>query len=486
MKSSISITAGETSSSSSATNSLVPVTASQYSFSSGISNMSLQTAMNLLDIEFPIFEEATQTAAHFLNIPICIIGIPNGKSLVLKAAAGLSQLGLMNPLARTRRLSLEDKLANHVLQQRQRLILPKVADREPFNQSFLVREYGIRAYLGVPLLTADGNCLGCLAAMDVAPHNFSANEVAFIELLARWTISEYERYILAQNLVEPASIVEAASETAATEKALLDTVRLTLMSQLTQDMRNPLTTITGMASILSREIYGSLTPKQREYAGIVHSSSQSLLEMANDVLDLSSLATSTQPLQATSVDLEMLGRHIQKNLSLIATENNQEIHFTVEPSSRLWTLDKTVVIHLLNHLTYSIVKLSGEGGTIRIHASEREQHLSIAVWHSHPWLGEGIPTAVRELSQSLSESGKEAEILSQILARVTGHAGPVQLKSNRNDAENSDVQDNMVLKTRETLSLLLSRHLVERHGGTLELQGTADSGQRFLITLPSA
>jgi signal transduction histidine kinase len=46
------------------------------------------------------------------------------------------------------------------------------------------------------------------------------------------------------------------------------------MSQLTQDMRNPLTTITGMASMLSREIYGTLTPKQREYADIVHTSSK--------------------------------------------------------------------------------------------------------------------------------------------------------------------------------------------------------------------
>ncbi len=486
-KSSISIKAEKRTYPLSMTHSPVPVTGSSSSFVSGISTMPLHAAINLLDIEFPVFEEATQTAAHFLNVPVCMMGIPNGSSLILKAATGLSQLGLMNPLARTRRLSLEDKLANYVLQQKQRLTLPKVVDCEPFTQSSLVQEYGIQAYLGVPLLTTDGNCLGCLAVMDVEPHDFAASEVAFIELLARWSVSEYERYLLTQALTASASSVRVSTEAAAAEKALLDTVRLTLMSQLTQEMRNPLTTITGMASILSREIYGSLTPKQREYAAIVHSSSQTLLEMANDVLELSSLATSEQPLYPTSVDLEMLGQHVQKNLTAIAVENNQEIRFTVEPSSRLWTLDKTIVLHLLHHLTYSIVKFSGEGGTIRIHASERDQHLNIAVWHSHPWLGEGIPSAAQELSQSLNEPEKEAEILSRILDRVTGHGGPQQPKANNDGSQASqDAPDSVMLKTRETLSLLLSHHLVERHGGTLELQGNADSGQRFLIVLPSA
>lgn len=466
------------------TKSLVSITADQYSFASGTSNMSQRTAIDLLDIEFPIFEEATQTASQFLNAPICMIGIPNGSSLVLKAALGLSRLGLMNPLARTRRLPLTDKLANHVLQQRQCLVLPNIAQHEPFTHSCLVQEYGIKAYLGVPLLTAEGDCLGCLAVMDVEPHDFSAEAIALIELLARWSVSEYERYVLAQKLAEPALANGVSGVTATGEKAVLDTVRMTLMSQLTQEMRNPLTTITGMASILSREIYGTLTPKQRKYAEIVSSSSQVLLEMANDVLELSSLGTVSQPLNPTSVDIEMLGQHLQKNLAPIAAENNQEIRCTVEPSSRLWTLDKDIVRNLLSHLLYSVIRLSGEGGTIRMHASEREKSLNVTVWHAHPWLGEGLPATVQELIQQLEEPGQEAEILSRILARVTGQAGLAKLKTSHEESE--DAPNNSAVKARETLSLLLSSHLVERHGGTLNLQGNSDSGHRLLVVLPSA
>ena len=467
-------------------NALVSKTTHQDSFASWMPNRPQQMAVNLLDIEFPIFEEATQTASRFLNAPICIVGIPSEETLTLKAAIGLSQLGLMNPLARTRRLPLNDKLAHYVLQTQQPLVLPKIADHEPFAQSCLVQAYGIEAYLGVPLITTDGSCLGCLSVMDTAPHDFSSDAIAFIELLARWSVSEYERYILSEKLVAPELMTKNSLEVITPgQKTILDTVRLTLMSQLTQEMRNPLTTITGMANILSREIYGSLTPKQRKYAEIVHNSSQTLLGMANDVLELSSLGTSLQPLNFASVDLEMLGQYVQRNLASIADENNQEISFTVEPSSRLWKLDKDLVRHLLQHLIYSVVKLSGEGGTIRIHASERDECLNITVWHSHPWLGEGLPTAVRELSQFLNEPDQEVELLLAILARVTGHteSKPIHPSQDENDTSEG-LQETMVLKARETLSLLLSRQLIEHHGGTLNVQSNSGSGDRFLVVLP--
>ena len=226
----------------------------------------------LIDTAFPLFEEATQTASRFLGIPICFVGIIGQDALILKAAVGLSRLGLMNPLARTRRLPIDDSLVKTVLERKRSLVLPHISDRDPAAQSALVQEYGIQSYLGIPLLTAEGECLGLLAATGVKPWEFTAEAIAFMELLARWSVSEYERQQLCEMLV--ASPEPRPMSAPANKEGLLDTVRLTLMSQLTQDMRNPLTTITGMANMLSREIYGTLTPKQREYADIVRDSSK--------------------------------------------------------------------------------------------------------------------------------------------------------------------------------------------------------------------
>jgi len=436
-------------------------------------------AANLLETEFPLFEEATQTAAHFLKVPICMLGIPHGNALVLKAAVGLSQLGLMNPLARTRRLPLDDELAHPVLHQQRRLVLPHIT-QEPFTQSGLVQAYGIQSYIGVPLLTADGTCLGLLAAMDIAPGEFSTEAIAFMELLARWSVSEYERAQLSEQLSEATPPV-AIAPPAESATSLLDTVRLTLMSQLTQDMRNPLTTITGMASMLSREIYGPLTPKQREYAEIVRNSSQMLLEVATEVLEISGLDNNVQPLRPTSVDFEMIGQQVCKGLASVAQKYHQEIQLTVEPGSRLWTLDRDVVRHLLYHLTFSVIHLAKESGTVRIHGSERDHCLTIAVWVSHPWLGEGLPNGVVSLYQRLSNPVEEAEVLSMLLAQAIGQAeapAPAPLDA----SENGSVETTG--RSREILSLLLSRHLIARHGGNLTLQGNPDSGYRFLISLP--
>ncbi|MEM6835830.1 MAG: GAF domain-containing sensor histidine kinase [Cyanobacteria bacterium P01_C01_bin.120] len=440
-----------------------------------------QSAFTLADIEFPLFEEATQTAARFLGIPISFIGAISQEALSLRAAVGLSHLGLMNPLARTRRLPLLDSLVKTVLSAQRSLVLPNIAADSPYAQSYLSSEYGIRSYIGIPLLTAEGRCLGLLAAMDLKPRTFSEDAIAFMELLARWSVSEFERYQLVSVLNDPAAPHNAINSSAPQEGYLLDTVRLTLMSQLAQDMRNPLTTITGMASVLSREIYGALTPKQREYTDIVHTSSQHLLAIANEVLELSSLDAQMQPLHPTSVDVEVIGQHVECMLNSQLAQKSQEIRFTVEPGSRLWTLDRDVVKYLLYHLLFSIIQLSGEGGILQIHSAERNNSLQIGIKMSHPWLGDGIPQAVTSLHKRLESTDKELEMLARLLARASGRED-LTAKAAKSDSHFQT--KNEILRSRETLSLLLGRHLIERHGGSLALTGTQESGHRFTIMLP--
>ncbi|MGF1457630.1 MAG: histidine kinase dimerization/phospho-acceptor domain-containing protein [Leptolyngbyaceae cyanobacterium] len=436
-----------------------------------------------MEIEFPLFEEATQTAARFLDIPVSFVGISAPDSLILKAAVGLSQLGLMNPLARTRRLSLQDNLVKAILSSQRSLVLADISEGSEYATSCLVSEYGIRSYLGIPLLTAKGECIGILAAMDTQPRTFSPEAIAFMELLARWGVSEYERHQLELTLAN-AAVAKSASlvaQASVNDDSLLDTVRLTLMSQLTQDMRNPLTTITGMANMLSREIYGSLTPKQREYADIVHTSSQYLLNLANEVLELSGMDARMQPLQPTSVDIDMVGQHVERMLEPLLNEKNQEIRMTVEPGSRLWTLDRDVVRYLMYHLLFSIVRLSGEGGTLQIHSAERNKSLNMSVKLSHPWLGDGLPQSVVSLYERLTHPDDEVDLLMHLLARVTGRNDTIpQSQESPREFQTSPE----ILQSRETLALLLSRHLIERHGGSLDLQGSAELGYRFLIVLP--
>jgi signal transduction histidine kinase len=396
-----------------------------------------------------VFEEATQMVSRFLNIPICILGWVNGEVLQFQSAVGLSHLGFMNPLARSRQLPLADPLMGLIWQSQRPLTLPDTSTDARVAASTLVQEYGVQTYLGVPLMTAQGQCLGLLMAMDTTPKNFSEEAIAFVEMAARWIMSEYERHNVAP--------ISPHSPTSSTASAL-DMVRLNLIGQLTEELRNPLTSITGMAGMLSREIYGPLTPKQQEYTEIVHQSSQQLLEMVDEIVDLSSLQAPGRSLNATSVDVEMLAQQVLSSLTALAKHHGKTLALTIAPGSRLWTLDKTLLKQVLYHLIFCAVNGAGEGGTVKIHASRQNQALKLAVWLSHPWLGEGLPGAVSTLAPHLNSPAD--------LSPTAGNSAKAPL-------------------SREVLALLLSRHLVEAHGGTLTLQGNEEAGYRLIGVLPA-
>ncbi|MDA0268452.1 MAG: GAF domain-containing sensor histidine kinase [Cyanobacteria bacterium] len=410
---------------------------------------------NLLAPEIlAVFEEATQMVSRFLNIPISMLGWVNGEMLQFQAAVGLSHLGFMNPLARSRQLALADPLMSLVWQQRQPLAIRDISADARATASVLVQQYGIQTYIGVPLITTQGRYMGLLMAMDTTPREFSGEAIAFMEMAARWSMSEYERYSLAQ--YPPQNMAPIATPPQSSPSVSpLDLVRLHLIGQLTEELRNPLTSITGMAGMLNREIYGPLTPKQQEYTEIVHQSSQQLLEMVDEIIELGAFHAPGQSLTATSVDVDMLSQQVLGSLTALAKHHGKTLAFTIEPGSRLWTLDKTVFKQVLYQLIFCVINGPGEGGVVKIHASRQNQALKLAVWLSHPWLGEGLPSAASTLAPCL-----------------------------RGDINRSDLSA-AESPSREVLALLLSRHLIDAHGGTLTLQGNEEAGYRLIMLLPT-
>lgn len=131
--------------------------------------------LGLLEAEtIPVFEAATQTTADFLEVPICILGFIDQNCHWFKSAVGLSRLGLMNQLAATRSLPKAESFCTHVVESQQVLVISDALN-EPVAKSVLVERYGIRAYLGVPLMFS-GVCLGTIAVMDLQPRTFTSRD----------------------------------------------------------------------------------------------------------------------------------------------------------------------------------------------------------------------------------------------------------------------------------------------------------------------
>lgn len=442
----------------------------------------LQSLQLLEATNVAVFDEATETACRFLDVPICILSITDATTEYFKAASGLSQLGLTNPLVKARQLDLAESLSASVVENSQVLVLHDIQDQPAIAASRLVQEYGIRSFASVPLITALGDCIGSLTVMDFQIHNYSHQAIAFLEMTARWSLSEYERTLLhcqqTTTVTQSAKAMEAMPAATGQHQPLqsmIDSVRLQLIGQLTQDLRSPLTSVMGMASMLSREIYGPLTDKQREYTEIVRTSSQSLMALVEEIIELGDLDDSQQQLDATLVDIEMLGQQVLKTLEPVAQKREQALNLTVEPGPRSWVLDKTKAKQLLYHLVFSVIQMAGESSTVRVHASRRNKQLKWSVWLSNPWLGEGLPQSAMKLCQMLdcyTQGGFQARIVGEQLHTAdlpANNPGPGQLP---------------LTYSREVLGLLLSRHLTEIHGGQLTIQGSLEAGYRFVVSLP--
>lgn len=451
-------------------------------------------ALNLLGTEaVPIFDEATQTVSRLLNMPISIFSTLDAETQRFKSVVGLSSLGLMNKLASARCLPRQESFCTHVIDSGKTLALEDAAAHPAFSNSLLVQRYGIQSYLGVPLMTAEGCCIGTLSVMDLLPHPFSQQEIAFLELTARWAMSEFEsqrtlRALEAGSHPLQSAIAPTADDNGTVVNPLLskiNQIRFDLIVQLTQDLRNPLTSITGMANMLSREIYGPLSEKQQEYANIVLSSSQQLLTMVDEIVEVGDIKEDSYQLKLAQVDIEMVGQQALAALQPLTKQQELEVKLTVEPGSRIWTLDTRVIKQMIYHLVFSIIKMSTAGSTIRIHFSRKDNSLNLSLWVSNPWLGEDLPQAVINWEKNnLSAVCSPVSAVSVAQTKGSPIDSSIALASESGEVFAALATAQKVDASRQELGLLLSRHLTEMHRGQASVQGSAANGYRYIISLP--
>jgi signal transduction histidine kinase len=445
--------------------------------SSRLEQARLQTLAEwgLLETEsVPVFEEATQTAAHFLDASICVLGVLDRDRLWYKSAVGLSRLGLMNSLAATRQLERHESFCAQVVSTQQVLAIADAAAHPTFSELTLVQRYGVRAYLGAPLITSDGTCVGTLAVMSLEPRSFTSKEIDFLQLMARWSMSEFERDRLIKRPFQSQPVVIETSPS----------VKADLIAQMTQELCTPLTSILGMGSVLSQGIYGTLTEKQREYIEIIHNSGQYLMSLVNEIVELGTLDDSDRALNLTPIDIEMLCQQAISTLNQAAQRREQHIQLTVEPGPRIWLLDKDKVRQILYHLVFGIIQTSNAGGTIRIHVSRKQADLNLSVWISHPWLGDGLPTDYHAANR-LAMVGAESEF------NEVSPSSSLSWELDDLPEEYSNYSDSFdepekaqSSSSRQGLGLALSSHLAELHGGSITVKGSNEEGYRYVLRLP--
>lgn len=460
-----------------------------------------------------VFEEATQKAAAFTGAPIGVLGLVVEDKLWFKSAVGLSTISAIDRLATERKIPLDESFSSFVIDSQQPLIIDNTLSNAIFADSILAQHYGIRTYLGVPIVTSSGVCIGALEVMDWGNRKFDDRDIDHLMLLARWCLGEFER---TKNETQSDSgsswqtdsttsnrdtaPIQLASERSPA-KAIADKlalsnatqpIKIRLLSQLTQELKTPLTSVIGMASVLGREVYGPLTVKQREYLEIIHNSGQNLINLVDEIVSLGVLSDRGSEIELAAVDIEMLCQQVINSLADTAKQHQQKLNLSVEPGNRIWFLDKEKIRQALYYLIVSVFEMSEPGGEARVHVSKRDRTLNIAVGIVHPWLGDDFSTTKRH-SQAVTKALRlNRDNSSQRNSGLVGNLALVNRQVLTASALMMAIDDESTLDKntnkipRDILGLLFCCHLTELHQGKVIVQGGGSSNYRYLLQFPHA
>jgi signal transduction histidine kinase len=494
-----------------------------------ITSPSLQypTIVTELSIEqskvMPIFSEATAMAIRLAKSPVAILMVTGKSGCQIGSISGLekftrlpSQPNLLLELA-----GLEYCYAQ-VMSSENRFSVTDCQRHPQLAQFPLFRVHGIQSYLGLPIVTAAKDRLGTIAILDFKPRQFSDRDIDLLQIVGRLVASEFERKLLSQSQLDRsisnlhyrsiprfddavaaaeygdsissiAEIDEYAIElepislapfspagaaknnpsdqdgTSAIYPQIQGEIQFKLLTHLAQELRTPLTSILGMASVLQQEVYGALSGKQKDYLGIIHQSGQQLVTIVAEISQLGELDVAKdrrshrQQLTLKSVDLEMLCQLALQSLEPLAQKKNQRLVLDITTGSsnpetladRILSIDKDKVRQIVYYLSLSLIYASAADCQISIQIAHLVDRLQIRIATNDPLV----------VLQPL-ELDNDVESFDQ--SEIAGGASPVE-KRNENQDRSYTPTPNIAQDLRISLGLSLSYKLAAAHGGSIEL-----------------
>ncbi len=222
-----------------------------------------------------------------------------------------------------------------------------------------------------------------------------------------------------------------------------------ILGMAAHDLRSPLGVILGYSEFLEAEAGDVLNAEQREFVAVIKDTSEFMLRMVTDILDVTSIEAGQLKLDRQPTDLTRLVRHNVKLNQVLASRKQIAVELEAIPALQPILLDAGKIEQVLNNLISNAVKFSHGGSRVVIRLTCSNEFVTVAVQDQ----GQGIPE--RDLSKLFKPFGK-ASVRSTAGEHSTG------------------------------LGLAIVRNIVEGHGGRIWLESEVGKGSTFSFTLPIA
>ena len=296
----------------------------------------------------------------------------------------------------------------------------------------IARRLGVRSFVAAPMLRY-GDALGVIFMRRRVVRPFTQAEIQLVETFATQAVIAIENARLFQQ-----------SEEASRHKS-------TFMASMSHELRTPLNAIIGFSQLLLEPADEPEDEEtRRTYLDLIFRSGSHLLDLVNDVLDLSKVEAGRMELYLERVDLAALVADALQRVGPLAAQKGIVLS-AVTDGAGVIQADRMRLRQVLLNLLSNAIKFTTPGGTVLVTAERGSTELRVSVVDS------GIGIAPEDLV-NIFEEFRQAE-----------HVSPGQGE---------------VASQGTGLGLPLAKRMVALHGGQLWVESGVGKGSTFAFTLP--
>jgi two-component system cell cycle sensor histidine kinase PleC len=220
------------------------------------------------------------------------------------------------------------------------------------------------------------------------------------------------------------------------------------LANMSHELRTPLNAVIGFSEILASELLGRLgSPKYVEYAQDIQRSGRHLLDLINDILDMSRIEAGRYELNRENVEPHQLIAEVSRLVSVNAAHAGVWLVNGAESDLPPLRIDRRAIRQVLLNLLSNAIKFTPKSGTVTVAAEANKDSLSISV----------SDTGIGIAKSDLSRLARPFEQVDNVMTRRQEGSG---------------------------LGLAISKALVELHGGRLSIDSELGVGTRVSVTLP--
>ncbi len=231
----------------------------------------------------------------------------------------------------------------------------------------------------------------------------------------------------------------------------LDQMKQDFISNVTHELRSPITSIRGYLDLLLKEAGGPLTHLQKDYLSIIKNSTVRLGRFIDNLLDVAKIEAQKLKLVPETLALYELSHEMEVLFKPQMEEKKIKFSSTITPNGPLAFVDKDKLAEVFINLTSNAVKFTPEDGEIKFGAREFPTYLEVSIQDS----GVGIPK----------------DMMGKLFSKFE------QVKTNKGLARQQKGTG---------LGLAIVKGIIEAHGGKIWIESPALNGKgtAFIFTIP--